>query len=149
MGVNTFLKLYKCYEIGQRITYVANKYGYVKTESFQLSIKIWSMVCNWEAILKKEEKCKASTYWTDNPQINWKERGSEDAKQTLAHHVTKQDCKYEIKRERFSTIVEETISTNLHDFLDADIDFEYIYFGFDKESETDSDSNSDVIFFII
>ena len=45
----------------------------------------------------------------------------------------------EIKRERFSTIVEETISTNPDGFLDADRDLEYICFGSDTESETDGD----------
>ena len=33
-------------------------------------------------IKKKEKKCKASTYWTENPQINWKERGRADVKET-------------------------------------------------------------------
>ena len=57
-------------------------YGYAKAESFQLSTKIWSMTCDQEALLKKEKKCKASIYWTHNPQINWEERGSTDVKYT-------------------------------------------------------------------
>ena len=52
----------------------------------------------------------------------------------------------EIKRARFSTIVEETISTNPDDFLDADRVLEYIYFGSGTESETNSDSDSDIDF---
>ena len=32
--------------------------------------------------IKKRKKCKASTYWTENPEINWKDRGSADVKQT-------------------------------------------------------------------
>ena len=54
----------------------------------------------------------------------------------------------EIKRARFSTIVEETISTNPDDFLHADRDLEYIYFGSDTESEKDSDSDSDAFFIV-
>ena len=54
----------------------------------------------------------------------------------------------EIKRARFSTIVEETISTNPDDFLHADRDLEYIYFGSDTKSETDSDGDSDVFFIV-
>ena len=38
--------------------YVANKYGYAKTESSQLSTKIWSMACSWEALLKKEKNTR-------------------------------------------------------------------------------------------
>ena len=49
-----------------------------KQKSSQLSTKIWSMACDWEALLKS----KASTDWIDNPQINCKERGSADVKQT-------------------------------------------------------------------
>ena len=40
------------------------------------------MACDWETLLKKEKEYKASTYWTDNPEINWRERGSADVKQT-------------------------------------------------------------------
>ena len=47
--------------------HITNKYWYAKTESSQLSTKIWSMACDWEALLKKEKKCKASTYWIGNP----------------------------------------------------------------------------------
>ena len=34
--------------------YVTYKYGYAKNESSQLSTKIWSMTCYWEALLKKK-----------------------------------------------------------------------------------------------
>ena len=44
----------------------------------------------------------------------------------------------EVNRAKFSTKVEETISTNSDDFLDADRDLEYIYFGSDTERETDN-----------
>ena len=54
----------------------------------------------------------------------------------------------EIKQARFSTIVEETISTNPDDFLHADRDLEYINFGSDTESEKDSDSDSDAFFIV-
>ena len=50
----------------------------------------------------------------------------------------------EIKWARFSTIVEETISTKPGDFLHADRDLEYIYFCSNTESKTDSESDSDV-----
>ena len=50
----------------------------------------------------------------------------------------------EIKRARFSTIIEETISTNPNDFLDADRDFDNIHFGSDAEHETDSGSDTDI-----
>ena len=36
--------------------YVTNKYGYAKTESSQLSIKIWFMAFDWEAKHKKRKK---------------------------------------------------------------------------------------------
>ena len=65
----------------------------------------------------------------------------------------------EIKQARFSTLVEETISTYSGDFLDADRDLKYIYYGsitiflfniflhniilFWLQSERDSDSSSD------
>ena len=52
----------------------------------------------------------------------------------------------EIKRARFSTIVEEIISTNPDGFLDADRDLEYICFGSDTKSETDGDSNLNIDF---
>ena len=38
-------------------------------------------------------------------------------------------------------IVEETISINPDDFLNADRDLEYIFFYNDTESETDSNKN--------
>ena len=60
--------------------------------------------------------------------------------------VRKEVIDPEIKRARFSTIVEETILTNPDDFLDADRDLVCIYFDFDTESETDNDSNSNVDF---
>ena len=65
----------------------------------------------------------------------------------------------EIKQARFSTLVEETISTYPGDFLDADRDLKYIYFGsisiflfnifldniilFWLQSERDSNTSSD------
>ena len=38
--------------------YVTKKYGFAKTESPQLSNKIWFMSCDWEALLKKEKNVK-------------------------------------------------------------------------------------------
>ena len=46
--------------------YVTNKYGHAKTESSQLSTKIWSMACDWRTLLKKRKKCKAFPYWTES-----------------------------------------------------------------------------------
>ena len=41
------------------------------------------MTCDWEAFIKKKKgKCKASTYQPENPEINWKERGSAGVKQS-------------------------------------------------------------------
>ena len=40
--------------------YVTNKYGYAKQESSQLNTKIWSMFCDWKALLKKKTKKKQS-----------------------------------------------------------------------------------------
>ena len=41
------------------------------------------MACDWEAFIKKmKNKCKASTYSPENPDINWKERGSAGIKQS-------------------------------------------------------------------
>ena len=61
--------------------YVTNKYGHAKIESSHLNTEIWTMTCDWETLLKKRKKCKAFTYWTGNPQISGKEKGSTDVKQ--------------------------------------------------------------------
>ena len=66
------------------------------------------------------------------------------ARKTKVGKEVKEVIEHEIKRERFFTIIEETISANPDDFLDSDRDLEYIYFGSDTESETDSDSDSDI-----
>ena len=79
-------------------------------------------------------------------------------KEKLGNEV-KEVIEPEIKRARFSTLVEESISTYPGDFLDADRDLKYIYFGsitiflfniflhnitlFWLQSERDSDSSSD------
>ena len=68
------------------------------------------------------------------------------ARKTKVGREVKEVIEPEIKRARFSTIVEETISTKPDDFLDTDRNLEYIYFGSDTESETDSNSYSDVFY---
>ena len=81
------------------------------------------------------------------------------ARKTKLGKEVKEVIEPEIKRARFSTLVEKTISTYSVDFLDADRDLKYIYFGsitiffsiffcpniilFWLQSERDSDSNSD------
>ena len=47
--------------------YVTNKYGHAKIESSHLNTEIWTMTCDWETLLKRRKKCKAFTYWTENP----------------------------------------------------------------------------------
>ena len=69
------------------------------------------------------------------------------ARKTKVGREVKEVIEPEIKRARFSTIVEETISTKPDDFLDTDRNLEYIYFGSDTESETDSNSYSDVFLY--
>ena len=73
--------------------YATNKYGYAKIESSQLSTKIWSMACYCEALLNKEKQYKPSTYWDENLQINWKEKGSADVKQTENLLITVVECR--------------------------------------------------------
>ena len=71
------------------------------------------------------------------------------ARKTKICKEVKEVLEPEIKQARFSTIVEETISTNPDDFMDAGRGLEYIYFGFDTESETDSETESETFFFEI
>ena len=75
--------------------------------------------------------------------------GKPSSRKTIVDEEVKEVAKSEIKRARFFTIVEETITTNPDDFLLADSDLEHIYFGSDTESETDStnDSNVDFLYF--
>ena len=51
------------------------------------------------------------------------------ARKTKLGKEVKEVIEPEIKRARFSTLVEKTISTYSVDFLDADRDMKYIYFG--------------------
>ena len=51
------------------------------------------------------------------------------ARKTKLGKEVKEVIEPEIKRARFSTLVEKTISTYSVDFLDADRDLKYIYFG--------------------
>ena len=51
------------------------------------------------------------------------------ARKTKLGKEVKEVIEPEIKRARFSTLVEETISTYPGGFLDADRDLKYIYFG--------------------
>ena len=67
-------------------------------------------------------------------------------RKTKVGEEVKEVIEPEIKPARFSTIIEETISTNPDGLLGADKDLEYICLGSDTESETNSDSDWNIEF---